>query len=168
MQENFNLALTFSLKWEGNYSFDKDDPGGETMLGITDRRDGLVDRKADIDGDGDGDIPIKDLTLPEVSIIYKREYWDKCGCDKMDNRLAIVCFDSAVNCGVGRTRSWLDELAKAKEKNHLVKDEARWMIQRRTQYYLDLVKKKPALNKYIKGWLNRVNDLSKYVDIVTA
>jgi hypothetical protein len=23
MTENFNLALTFSLKWEGEYSFDK-------------------------------------------------------------------------------------------------------------------------------------------------
>jgi len=40
------------------------------------------------------------------------------------------------------------------------------MIQRRIQYYKDIVVKKPALNKFLKGWLNRVNDLSKYIDIV--
>lgn len=167
MSENFNLALNFSLKWEGKYSFDKDDPGGETNLGITDRRDGLIDGKADINGDGDGDIPIKDLTLPEVRIIYKRDYWDKLGCDSMEKKLAIAAFDCAVNCGVGRTKSWLAELNE-KEKVEAVKRSDKWLLQRRIQYYKILVEKKPALNKYIKGWCNRVNDLSKYVDIVTA
>lgn len=153
MNEPFNLALTFSLKWEGKYSFDKVDPGGETKFGISKK--------------SYPDVDIKSLTLAEASLLYEKDYWLKIGADKMEKRLAITAFDSAVNCGVGRTRSWLDELAKVKERNP-PKDEARWMIQRRTQYYLTLVKKRPALNKYIKGWLNRVNDLSKYVDIVTA
>lgn len=154
MQENFNLAITFSLKWEGGYSFDKEDPGGETKWGISKR--------------AYPDIDIKSLTKEEAMLIYERDYWLKIGADKMDKRMAMTCFDSAVNCGVGRTRSWLAELEKAKERNPQLRDDARWMIQRRTQYYMDLVKKRPALNKYIKGWLNRVNDLSKYIDIVMA
>ncbi len=159
---NLPQALAFVSLWEwgnkkdGGYTDDKDDPGGETKFGISKR--------------AYPDVDIKSLTLAEASLLYEKDYWLKVGADKMEKRLAITCFDSAVNCGVGRTRSWLVELEKEKEKNPQRSESwaARWMIQRRTQYYLDLVKKKPALNKYIKGWLNRVNDLSKYVDIVTA
>lgn len=155
---NFPLAMSFVHKWEGGekYTDDKTDPGGETKWGISKR--------------AYPDVDIKSLTKMEAEKLYERDYWLKIGADKMEKRLAIACFDSAVNCGVGRTRSWLDELAKEKERNPQRNESwaARWMIQRRTQYYLDLVKKRPALNKYIKGWLNRVNDLSKYVDIVTA
>lgn len=154
-------AFNFIAKWEwsnredGGYTNDPTDPGGETKWGISKR--------------AHPDIDIKSLTKPEAMLIYKVDYWNKCGCDKMEKQLAMVCFDSAVNCGVGRTRSWLAELNE-KVKAGAVNESraARWMIQRRTQYYLDLVKKKPALNKYIKGWLNRVGDLSKYIDIVMA
>lgn len=151
-------AFAFIAIWEwgnrkdGGYTNDPVDPGGETKWGISKK--------------SYPDIDIKSLTKEEALIIYEKDYWLKIGADKMEKKLAIVCFDSAVNCGVGRTRSWLAEL---NEKKDLAEErKSRWMIQRRTQYYLDLVKKKPALNKYIKGWLNRVNDLSKYVDIVTA
>jgi len=143
----FNQALTFSLKWEGGdkYTNDPIDPGGETKFGISKR--------------AYPDIDIKSLTRTEASVLYKRDYWDKANCESMEPKLGIAVFDSAVNCGVGRVRSWLAE----KEE-----PDVRWFIQRRIQYYMELVKRKPALNKFIKGWLNRVNDLSKYVDIVTA
>lgn len=153
---NLPQAFAFIAIWEwgnrkdGGYTNDLTDPGGETKWGISKR--------------AYPDIDIKSLTKEEALIIYEKDYWLKIGADKMEKRMAIACFDSAVNCGVGRTRSWLAEL----ENKPDVKDKARWMIQRRTQYYLDLVKKRPALNKYIKGWLNRVNDLSKYIDIVMA
>ena len=150
MNESFNLALKFTLRWEGNdrYTNDPSDPGGETKYGIS--------KKAY------PDVDIKSLTLAEASLLYKKDYWDKIGCDSMEKALAIVCFDSAVNCGVGRVKSWLAEMGPDRPRKE------RWMIQRRIQYYKILVEKKPALNKYIKGWLNRVNDLSKYVDIVSA
>ena len=143
MTDPFNLALSFTLRWEGGFSDDPYDPGGQTKYGIS---------KAAYP-----DIDIKSLTKEEATLLYKRDYWNKAGCEKMEKKLAIAVFDAAVNCGVGRTRSWLAE----KEQPTV-----RWFIQRRIQYYLDLVKKKPALNRYIKGWLNRTNDLSKYVDIV--
>lgn len=143
----FTLALNFSLRWEGGekYTNDPVDPGGETKWGISKR--------------AYPDVDIKSLTRTEAELLYKKDYWDKAGCEKMEPKMAIAVFDAAVNCGVGRVRSWLSEKTEP---------DVRWFIQRRIQYYLDLVKKKPALNKYIKGWLNRTNDLSKYVDIVTA
>ena len=150
--DNFSLALPFVLRWEGGdkYTNDPVDPGGETKYGISKR--------------AYPDVDIKSLTKEEATLIYQRDYWEKAGCSKMEKQLAIVVFDAAVNCGVGRTRSWLAELNEKKDLEEARK--SRWFIQRRIQYYLDLVKKKPALNKYIKGWLNRTNDLSKYVDIV--
>lgn len=151
----FQLGLSFVLRWEGGekYTNDPQDPGGETKFGISKR--------------AYPDVDIKSLTRQEAEVIYRRDYWEKVGCDKMDNSdLAIVVFDAAVNCGVGRVRSWLDELVKAKESGNLVKDDSRWMLQRRIQYYKTIVEKKPALQKFLKGWLNRTNDLSKYIDIV--
>ena len=147
MVSTFNQAILFTLRWEGGDSYTNDpvDPGGETKFGISKR--------------AYPDIDIKSLTRTEAEVIYKRDYWDKANCESMEPKLAIAVFDSSVNCGVGRVRSWLSE----KEE-----PDVRWFIQRRIQYYMELVKRKPALNKFIKGWLNRVNDLSKYVDIVTA
>lgn len=153
MNDLFKLAFTFSLRWEGGdkYTNDPVDPGGETKYGISKR--------------AYPDVDIKSLTLAEAEQIYYNDYWLKAGCDTMDKDLAIVVFDAAVNCGVGRTKSWLAELNE-KENLAEAKRSARWMIQRRIQYYKDIVVKKPALQKFLKGWLNRVNDLSKYIDIV--
>ena len=147
----FQVGLAFVLRWEGEYSFDKNDPGGETKFGISKR--------------AYPDVDIKSLTRQEAELIYKRDYWDKIGADKMDKQLAIVCFDSAVNCGVGRVKSWLAELNE-KESQAEGRRSSTWMIQRRIQYYKTIVEKKPALQRFLKGWLNRTNDLSKYIDIV--
>jgi len=148
----FQLALTFSLRWEGGdkYTNDPTDPGGETKYGISKR--------------AYPDVDIKSLTLAEASLLYKRDYWDKLGCDNLEKKLAIAAFDCGVNCGVGRTKSWLAEL---NEKEGMEEErKSRWFIQRRIQYYKTIVEKKPAFQKFLKGWLNRTNDLSKYIDIV--
>lgn len=157
MSLTFNQGMIFVAlhEWgnreDGGYTNDPVDPGGETKFGIS--------KKAY------PDIDIKSLTKEEAFRLYEKDYWNKVVTTNMEPALAIAVFDAAVNCGVGRSRSWLAEL---NEKKDLAGErKSRWFIQRRIQYYLDLVKKKPALNKYIKGWLNRCNDLSKYVDIVT-
>ncbi len=147
MNSNFKSALEFSLRWEGVYSNDTSDPGGETKYGISKR--------------SYPDLDIVNLTLDDASKIYKRDYWDKMECDKYEAGLAIVLFDSAVNCGVGRTKKWLAELNT--KANEVAGKRSDWMIDRRIRYYLDLVKAQPALSKYIKGWLNRANDLRKVV-----
>ncbi|HAL0054579.1 TPA: DUF935 family protein [Escherichia coli] len=53
----FEHALNFILRpdIEGVYVNDPTDRGGETKYGISDRRDGVIDGKTDVNGDGKSD-----------------------------------------------------------------------------------------------------------------
>lgn len=154
---NFKLAMGFISQWEwgnrkdGGYTNDPIDPGGETKFGISKK--------------SHPDIDIKSLTLIESEEIYLREYWIPCGCDNLDWPLAMSVFDAAINCGQGRAKAWLAKSGSAERESRKT---ATLFNQERIAYYNGLVAKKPSLNKYIKGWLNRVNDLSKYIDVVKS
>jgi len=137
----FRKSLEFTLKWEGGYVNDLDDPGGETKWGISKRAYPNED--------------IYNLKPERAAELYYRDYWLAAGCESLPLQDAIVTFDTAVNLGVKRT------LGLRASKNGS-------LLETRRAYYLDLVGKRPALQKYLKGWLNRLNDLKKYVDIVSA
>jgi len=148
MNNNFQLAIVFTSKWEGGYVNDPADPGGETKYGISKR--------------SYPDVDIKALTREEANRIYYNDYWLKSGADKLDKDLALVFFDACVNVGIRRATEWL---AKVKDEGNKERA-ARLFNQHRIAYYNSLVEKKPSLKKFHKGWLNRVNDLGKYIDIV--
>ncbi len=155
MEPNFELAWKFLCKCEfsnredGGYTNDPDDPGGETRWGVSKR--------------AYPDIDIKSLTKEEAKVIYMNDYWDKMGCSLLEKPLAIAAFDTAVNCGVGRTKKWLSTIdVKYPDPRRPTRE----LLQRRIAHYAEIIKKNPNLSKYGKGWGNRVNDLSKYVDIV--
>lgn len=154
---NFTRALTFTLKWEGGFSNDKVDPGGKTKWGISDAGDGTIDGLIDIDRDGTGDVKVEALTKEEAIQVYYHAYWKPANCDKFDLPLAVAVFDTAVNCGVKRANKWLKESQDPKSFLNL-----------RKLYYYRLVGYNPSMKKYIKGWLNRLNDLSKYIHILSS
>ena len=137
---NFKKSLAFVLKWEGVYSFDPSDPGGETKWGISKRYH--------------PDLDIKNLTPEQACDIYAKEYWDTTGCDNIPFPLCTVVFDTAVNCGVSRASNWLRNAPDASS-----------YIQTRQNFYYDRVNKNPVMSKYIRGWMNRLNDLKKFVEI---
>ena len=137
-------SLQFVLKWEGGYVNDPKDPGGETKYGISKRAHPNED--------------IKNLTPERALVIYQNEYWTPIGGDNLPLPTCVVAFDSAVNCGVSRVKVWLRD----------TKDDWKALINTRREYYLDLVTKKPALQKYLKGWLNRLGDLEKYCELVIS
>ena len=167
-EECFQLALKFVLKWEGGYSFRKDDPGGETNFGITDKRDGIIDGLVDIDGNKTGDVPIKQLTREQVGEIYRKQYWEKVGSSKDaeygEYKLAIVVFDCAVNCGVRRTLEWLLKANASVQTPELLKIEQviiNQILRLREEHYV--AQRKP---QFLKGWMNRLNDLRSYVQTI--
>lgn len=134
----FNRALEFVLRWEGGYVNDKDDPGGETKFGISKR--------------AYPEVNIKELTREQAGEIYRRDYYDVFGCNDRPYSIALTLFDTAVNCGIARTAVWLDGSKDAED-----------VIKQRESHYHTLVKKKPLMGKYLKGWLNRLSALRKEI-----
>ena len=128
---SFESALEFTLRWEGGYSNDPSDPGGETKYGISKRYHPNVD--------------VKNLTIDEAQEIYRMEYWNPSGCDSLPEPLDLIVFDTAVNMGIKRARSFLSETSDWRDYLFL-----------RLSYYLGRRKQYP---QFIFGWLNRLLDL---------
>jgi len=152
---NFMRAMKFTAKWEGFFSNDKTDPGGKTKYGISDAGDGIVDGLIDIDRDGVGDVPVEELTREQALEIFYNFYWLASGCGDLDLPMAVCVFDSAVNCGVTRAKRWLR-----------YSDDPKSLLDKRRQFYYSLIEERPPLRKYRNGWLNRLNDLHKYVSVL--
>jgi len=156
MKDTLELALAFTLKWEGGYVNHPNDPGGPTNMGIT-----LGSAKAyhlDINKDGIIDEEdIKALSLEDVVKVYKERYWDVVKCDYYNWDFAIALFDTAVNCGNGRANIWAGRW----------ENDVDGLLTRRILHYDSLISKdSQRFGVFKKGWMNRVNDLKKYLDII--
>ena len=144
MQEinSFRQALQFTLKYEGGYTNDVNDPGGETKYGISKRYHPSLD--------------IANLTPEQAASIYATEYWDGCGCDSIPFPFNVAVFDTAVNPGIGHALDWMKQATDVNA-----------FLMLRKQFYYSQVNAIPTRIKYLKGWLTRVADLQKFVDIQT-
>jgi lysozyme family protein len=80
-------------KFEGGYSNDPADPGGETKFGISKRAYPALD--------------IKNLTRAQVKPLYLRDYWGPAGCSAVPPELKYPLFDFAVNSGPARAAKTL-------------------------------------------------------------
>lgn len=86
--QRYLKAFELTMTHEGSYSFDKNDPGGETMYGIAKNywptywRNGRP-------------------TLDTARAFYFDQFWLRVrGDDILDERVALEVFDTAVNLGV--------------------------------------------------------------------
>lgn len=132
----FDKALAFCILWEGGerYTNDPADPGGETKWGISKRSHPNID--------------IKGLTYSQARDIYYNEYWIGAGCDELDPKRAWATFDTAVNLGVKRALA----LRTPTSTWHSI-------INARRDYYYILAERRPSLQKFLRGWLRRVDAL---------
>lgn len=164
----FDFALEFVFKWEGGYCNTPGDPGGETKYGICKR--------------AFPDLDIKNLTKVQAAEIYKEKYWNKCHCDDLPDKVAIVVFDFAVNGGPIKSIKCLQRaitdcgspiaidgiignvtLSKISKCNS--KELLQHCIEEREEYYDTIVQTNSKLKKFRNGWQNRVNDLKKYISL---
>lgn len=134
MTKRFLEFMPFIWKWEGGYTNDPDDPGGETKFGIDKRSHPGEDIKA--------------LTKERALEIYWRDYWVRNGCDALAYPFGEVFFNACVNCGPWRARRLA---ARARE--------AAGFVGEQEAFYRRLAAGKPELGKFLKGWLNRCGDL---------
>ncbi len=103
--EAFEQAFDFLIGHEGGYSADPADPGNWTKA-----RCGAGACRGTNWGISAASYPqldIRALTRDDAAAIYRRDYWERSGCDRLSPPLGLLVFDAAVNCGVARAVGWL-------------------------------------------------------------
>ena len=113
MKKNFERCLEHVLKSEGGWSDYKKDPGGATMKGVTlltYRRFYGADRTKE---------DLRQISVDELSHIYRTGYWEKCVCDELPDGVDLTVFDGAVNSGPGRSAKWLQEAVGVEADGHI-------------------------------------------------
>lgn len=150
---SFDIALRFTLRWEGGYANDPDDPGGETYRGLTRKNNPEWAGWAALD-----EIPDKrhgaiyDDLEHLVAEPYREGYWVPAGCDALEPALAAACFDFAVHSGPARARKYLARsAAKGLGRSDTLED----YLLARTDFLIGLNK-----SKYLRGWMRRMVSLS--------
>ena len=93
MKANFSRCMEHVFAFEGGLVNNKDDPGGLTNMGISQRSYPKED--------------IRNMTKARAAAIYRRDYWDAVRGDDLPAGLDLVAFDAAVNSGVSRGAKWL-------------------------------------------------------------
>src|SRR3972149_8182863 len=82
---SFQRAVEFIFEHEGGLVDDPRDSGGLTKFGVSQR--------------AYPDLDIRSLTKEQAAELYRRDYWLKCGCDKLPSAVAVILFDAAINQG---------------------------------------------------------------------
>lgn len=140
--DKFIKSIGFVLKWEGGYVNHPSDPGGETRYGISKKTYPKID--------------IKNLTKDEAIKIYEKDFWIPSGAVLARWPLCLVILDAAVNMGVKRSLRWVE--ATEDIDDALVR--AQRICDLREAFYQRLAKM-ARFKVFLKGWLNRLNDLRK-------
>lgn len=162
----------FILKWEGGFVNDPDDLGGATNMGVTIG----VWKSCGYDKDGDGDIDVDDLHLltreDVVNRVLKPYYWDRWKADSIqDQSVANILVDwiwaSGVH-GIKIPQDLLgvipDDIVGPKTLVAVNSRNPRELFDQikiaRFDFIEDICRKRPANNKFKRGWMNRINDIS--------
>jgi len=162
MNERFQKAMKFVREAEGGYYNHPNDPGGETMYGIT---------KRDYP-----DLDIKNLSREKADEIFYNDYWLPSVADKLSEPAYISYFDSVVNAGRKQANKFLQRalsvaangvvgpvtLKAADQAN--AKQLANKIIDQRQTFYVNLSESRPKLSVFLKGWTNRNHNLRKYIE----
>ena len=171
---DFEKALQFIFDAEGGYCNDKNDHGGATNLGVIQREYDAWRKKH-----GKEPQSVKLITKEEAAEHYKEEFWLPGKCDRMNWPVNAVHFDACVNAGVHQaakflqraigvaadgivgpaTLAALEGCCKASSSAVI----AQRIIGQRPDFYRALAAKDPTQNDFLKGWLNRVDNLTQFI-----
>jgi len=166
MSEKFNTAMYFVEISEGGTNPDPDDRGGFTKYGISQKQYPNLD--------------IGNLTKHTARQIYYNDYWLPTKCESMKEELAVVMFDSCVNCGTPSASKWLqlslNELGSELKVDGVIGEKTiaavnannclklvNGILSKRLERYCNLIQKDPAQRKFVVGWMRRVSYLMKYI-----
>lgn len=116
-----------------------------------------------------------DETLQEYMYgFYKESFWDALGCDYFVEAIAHLLLDFGINSGLSRGIKHLQKAIVGCGTNVTVDGKigkqtinacneldanciCEYMLQDREAFYRAIVANKPSQEKFLRGWINRVN-----------
>lgn len=157
------------FRWEGGWSDDPADHGGQTNMGIT-----LSTWKCcGYDKDHDGDIDSRDLRLvtrEDVVSLLRVHYWNRWQADQIQNQsIANLLVDWLWNSGKhgiiipqrilsvypdGIVGEQTLRAVNSSDQSHLFYA----LKEARKSFFLEIVKGDNSQQRFLGGWLNRLND----------
>jgi lysozyme family protein len=116
---------------------------------------------------------VKNLTQDEAFKIYKKLYWDAFKADEIKNdSLAHFIVDGAINQGKGTITKYIQQVCGitadgifgsgtlAAVNAHNPKELFEGLKQKRLDKYHRIVENNPSQQRFIKGWIRRLNSIT--------
>jgi lysozyme family protein len=170
---NFTSAFNATMKAEGGYVNDPQDPGGETYKGIARKFNSKWDGWISIDmakreKSFPANLDANDGLQEKIKSFYEINYWDKIrGDDITDQNIAESIFDFAVNAGT-ITSSKLAQITVDEEPDGTIGPvtlqklnamDARTFLAlfslHKIARYINICEKRTESKKFFYGWVKR-------------
>lgn len=164
------LLIPHILRFEGGFCNDPDDLGGATNKGVTFKTYKLYNKRRGLSVPTIGDL-IR-MTDAEFTDILKTMYWDACKADFIESQsVANAIVDWAWNSGTGTAVKEVQKVLGVKADGIVgnitlsaINSQSPLPLfgkiqQARLSYLERICKARPANNKFMRGWCNRVNSL---------
>lgn len=161
---DFNLYAPKLRRLEGGFVNDPSDRGGATMAGVT------LNTYRRYYGESKTVNDLKNISNAEWNHIMKTGYWDMVKGDQIENQsIAEIFADWAVNSGISGIRAFqraqglkADGIVGPRTLAVLNSPNEEVIFNRiksaRESYYRKLAMVDPTQNKFLRGWLNRLNN----------
>lgn len=147
---DFDAAFDKLMTFEGGYSNNSADPGGETMWGITAR----VARAEGFIGD------MKALPKEAAKAIARKRYWDPVRCDDLPEGIRYAMFDCAYNSGPAQAVKFLQRAVDVKDDGVMgpmtIAAARGASLAAIAGLRLDFLTSLPTFGAFGKGWVRRV------------
>mgnify|MGYP001178117369 CR=1 FL=1 len=175
MDENFKKVVARTLRWEGGFVDNPNDPGGRTNKGITQKE---YTRYLTEKGRPPADV--KEISDDDVTNIYYNDYFLQVHSNLFANNIKVQwkVFDIGVNMGVTRALKFVQTcIAVVADGQFGAKSEAAlieyqqlpdWgesmmesLVTRQAERYKYLAVTNPKLEVFLKGWLRRAADVGE-------
>ena len=133
----FDSIMSNVFKFEGGYVAN-DNGKGETNFGINKTFNPEVD--------------VRNLTQDKAKAIYREKYWNAVGVDRVPADMQPLIFDAAVNQGQSYAKKLIEAIESGATKDDI--------IAARKLSYQTLADNNKDNEKYLKGWLDRVDKMA--------
>jgi len=167
---NFEIAIERTLQWEGTYSVDSKDPGGETLFGIARKRhfewsgwQRVDELKKHFSGSNlTGVLSADGGLLESAKLFYEENFWNY---DEINSQaVANKVFDLGVNTGVHQAVKFLQRAAGVPDDGifgpHTLEAtnsaNSAVLLDKLRDIATDYYKSLPDFPRYGKGWLRRL------------